>query len=181
MDADDPVIGLVERGIGGVGMGGHSLPNRGESDVWLTPPGIVERLGRFDLDPCAAPDPRPWDTAAYHITSPDDGLAVEWWGRVWLNPPYGSETSLWMERLAEHGVGSALIFARTETNCWHRHVWPKASAIRFLEGRLFFHRADGSRAPHNAGAPTAIIAYGNSDAEKLSASGILGFFIDLRR
>jgi DNA N-6-adenine-methyltransferase (Dam) len=172
-------LGLSRRGVGAVGMGGHSLPNRGESDVWLTPPWIIRRLGRFDLDPCAAPDPRPWDTAALHVSPPRDGLAFEWAGRVWLNPPYGAQTGAWMERLAAHGCGSALIFARTETECWHQHVWPKASAILFLEGRLFFHRADGSKAQHNAGAPSAIIAYGSDDARRLQGAGVEGFFVDL--
>lgn len=172
-------MGLRERGARGVGMSGHSLPNRGESDVWLTPPSIIRRLGSFDLDPCAAPDPRPWDTAKRHISPPRDGLAVEWEGRVWLNPPYGPQTSAWMERLAAHGCGSALIFARTETECWHKHVWPKARAILFLEGRLFFHRADGVRAKHNAGAPTAIVAYGEHDASLLKNAGISGYFVAL--
>lgn len=40
------------------GIGSHTLPNNGESDIWLTPPEIVGALGHFDLDPCAAPDPR---------------------------------------------------------------------------------------------------------------------------
>lgn len=167
----------MERGVGGMGMGGHSLPNRGESVVWLTPPSIIKALGMFDLDPCAAPDPRPWDTANHHITLPDDGLAKEWFGRVWLNPPYGAQTSAWMERLAEHGCGAALIFARTETDCWQRHVWPKASAILFLDGRLFFHRHDGIQAVANAGAPSAIVAYGEADAEALASSKIPGFLV----
>lgn len=161
-------------------MTGHSLPNRGETDVWLTPPWIIERLGRFNLDPCAAPEPRPWATADHHVTLPDDGLAKEWFGRVWLNPPYGMQTAGWMERLANHGCGSALIFARTETDCWHRHVWPKASAILFLRGRLFFHRPDGRRAKHNAGAPTAIVAYGEHDADTLSKAKIAGFLVHPR-
>lgn len=29
-----------------------------KSDIWLTPPHILDALGPFDLDPCA-PDPRP--------------------------------------------------------------------------------------------------------------------------
>ena len=70
------------------------------TDTWLTPPEILEALGSFDLDPCAAPDPRPWPTAAWHIARPADGLAATWAGRVWLNPPYGPATGRWLGRLA---------------------------------------------------------------------------------
>ena len=52
--------------------------------TWLTP----RSLGRFDLDPCAAPG---WPTADEHYILPTDGLREPWTGRVWLNPPYGAE------------------------------------------------------------------------------------------
>jgi len=172
---------LAERGVGGMGMGGHSLPNKGTTSDWLTPLDLLVQLGTFDLDPCAAPLPRPWNTARHHITLPDDGLAAEWEGRVWLNPPYGQETAGWMERLAAHGTGTALIFARTETECWRRFVWPSATAILFLEGRLFFHWPSGTRAPHNAGAPSALVAYGLADANILRLSQIAGGLVKVDR
>lgn len=166
----------TSRGQRGRGMGGHSLPNEGKTDVWLTPPDLLKRLGRFDLDPCACADPRPWPTADHMIAPPHDGLAVDWSGRVWLNPPYGTMTGAWLERLANHGSGMALIFARTETEDWRRFVWGKATGILFLSGRLFFHRPDGSRAEHNSGAPSALVAYSQDDADllkyKLSDLGV---------
>jgi hypothetical protein len=148
-------------------MGGHQRPRDGSTNTWLTPPSIILALGPFDLDPCAAPEPRPFITAARHIALPEDGLNATWEGRVWLNPPYGQQTGQWLQRLATHGRGTALIFARTETEAWHQHVWPKAEAILFLRGRLHFFRPDGTRAPVNAGAPSALIAYGQDDAEIL--------------
>src|SRR3546814_4162922 len=83
-------------------------------ETWLTPLPIVSALGPFDLDPCAAPSPRPWPTAARHIELPEDGFAAEWSGRVWMNPPYGSEMARWLDKLATHRNGCALIFARSE-------------------------------------------------------------------
>ena len=58
-----------------------------QSDGGVTPPDILTALGPFALDPCAAPDPRPWDTATVHYTLPQNGLALPWTGRVFLNPP----------------------------------------------------------------------------------------------
>ncbi len=70
-------------------------------DEWLTPPEIITSLGSFDLDPCS-PIARPWPTAKTHFTIQDDGLSQKWDGRVWMNPPYGENTFVWMRRLADH-------------------------------------------------------------------------------
>lgn len=154
----------------------HPYASRPEAatHVWLTPREILEALGPFDLDPCAAPEPRPWPTAARHITLPDNGLAAEWSGRVWCNPPFGKHTAGWLARMADHGNGIALAFARTETAMFHRHVWPKARAVLFLAGRPHFHRPDGSRAGGNSGGPICLIAYGNDNAIALMQAGLPG-------
>lgn len=136
------------------------------TDVWLTPPDLLEALGPFDLDPCAAPEPRPWPTAAVHYTADVDGLRQPWHGRAWVNPPY-SKSERWLARLADHGTGTALIFARTDTAAFHRQVWGKASALLFLRGRLNFYTSDGRRGRVNAGAPSVLIAYGDADADRL--------------
>lgn len=98
----------------GKGIGGHQRGYEGRGNEWLTPPEVLSALGEFDLDPCS-PVSHPWDTARSHYTVEDDGLSQEWFGRVWLNPPYGQSTGRWLHRLSLHGNGIALIFARTET------------------------------------------------------------------
>lgn len=145
-------------------------------DEWLTPPSIIRALGSFDLDPCA-PINRPWASAKHHLTIEDDGLNTNWFGRVWCNPPYGKETSRWLEKLSNHKNGIALVFARTETKMFFEHVWPKASAILFIEGRLFFHHVDGSRAKSNSGAPSCLIASDDQNAILLKRSRIPGKFL----
>lgn len=159
------------------GMGSHQSA-RMQNDEWLTPPQIINALWPFDLDPCA-PWRRPWDTARHHYTMRDNGLMQPWEGRVWLNPPYGRETGRWLEKLADHGNGIALIFARTETAMFFEQVWRKADAVLFIEGRLFFHYVDGSQATANAGAPSVLVAYGQNNAEVLKHCGIAGQFIPL--
>lgn len=154
-------------------MGGHQSA-RMITDTWLTPPEILSALGPFDLDPCAAPEPRPWPTADVHYALPSDGLTEPWFGRVWCNPPYSREAVKWLRRLAEHGTGTALVFARTETTWFVETVWEQASAILFLHGRLHFHHADGTRAPANAGAPSCLVAYGQDDAQVLTTCGLEG-------
>lgn len=159
------------------GIGSHQSA-RALKDEWLTPPHILEALGQFDLDPCA-PISRPWDTASSHFTIENNGLAKPWHGRVWCNPPYGTQAAQWLKRCANHGNAIALIFARTETRMFFDHVWGKADAVLFLEGRLHFHHVDGTRAKANAGAPSVLVAYGQQNAELLKKSDICGRFLSL--
>lgn len=127
------------------------------ADEWLTPPHVLAPLGPFDLDPCAS-DPRPFDCAKLNLTRADDGFSKPWSGRVWLNPPYGRATGEWLARLAEHGDGIALVFARTDTAMFQKHVFPKASGILFLAGRLKFLNTAGVAAGP-AGAASCLISY----------------------
>jgi hypothetical protein len=160
-------------------MGGHQSRNM-RKDEWITPPYILQELGPFDLDPCAAVR-QPWPTAFKSFNKHDDGLKQEWHGTVWLNPPYGNHVRDWMKRMAEHDNGIALIFARTETQMFHDYVWNKARSLFFFQGRLYFYHANGEIAQHNAGAPSVLIAYGANMSEHLArfAKTWNGKFIDL--
>jgi hypothetical protein len=167
---------------GHLGMGSHQSAAM-LKDEWLTPPEIIDALGgpdSFDLDPCA-PIKRPWDMAKEHFTIADNGLLKPWHGRVWFNPPYGGPKIVgpWMRRMADHGHGTTLIFARTETELFFETVWAKATALLFLRGRLYFHHVDGVRADANAGAPSVLIAYGEDDAAILCNCSIKGQFVRL--
>ena len=161
-----------------LGIGGHQSA-RMKNDEWLTPPEILRALGPFDLDPCS-PVNRPWPTATEHFTVQEDGLSQPWSGRVWMNPPYGAETARWLQRLADHGNGVALIFARTETAMFFDWVWPRADALLFVQGRIHFHYVDGRRAAANSGAPSVLVAFGRENADLLGSSSIAGAFVRLR-
>lgn len=193
----------------GNAMGGHQSAAP-MTTTWLTPPHVIAALGgadSFDLDPCGfAGSPIP--CARESVCLPDDGLAVSWGGRVWLNPPYTQgEVEGFLRRLQAHGRGVALIFARTETEAFHRYIWGAASALLFLAGRLHFYAPGGddfercgpaykdgrhtyggspaacSRcglAKANAGAPSVLCAYGQDDADRLAACTLPGAFTPLR-
>lgn len=154
-----------------------SFERSDQKDEWLTPPHIIEALGKFDLDPCS-PINRPWDTAAKHYTIEDDGLSKEWKGRVFCNPPYGNETKKWLNKCAEHGNAIGLVFARTETKMFFESVWGKADAIFFFKGRIAFHHVSGKKSGA-AGAPSVLIAYGQENVDSLRNLNLPGYFIDL--
>lgn len=149
------------------------LPNEGKTSEWWTPPSVFDALGLdFDLDPCAPPLPHAiWIPAVRRLTLADDGLNKSWSGRVWLNPPYGKETGAWVERLADHGWGIALVFSRTDVRWWHQTV-PRATAVCFIEGRLTFIAGAGQSAPGNSGGPSALIAYGDDCARALERAAL---------
>lgn len=146
----------------------------GDTQTWITPRSIIDALGPFDIDPCAA-DPRPWPCATDNYIY--GGLTRVWRGRVWLNPPFNRyEVSKWVQRLADHGNGTALLHARTEAE-WFEPCWRSASGILFLADRLYFHYPDGRRAEANSGAPACLVAFGTHDFMKLEDSGLKGSLV----
>ena len=147
-------------------MGGHQS-SRQDSESWLTPPEIMKELGSFDLDPCCPPI-MPWVTAPTMLTPLTDGLLVEWHGRVYMNPPWGRKSDVWLEKMAKHGNGIALIPARTETRAFFKYVWEKADAVLFVRGRPSFYRPDGLQAKANCGVPIVLVAYGKDNVEVLA-------------
>lgn len=150
------------------------------TDVWLTPPSIIESLGDFDLDPCC-PNNLAWKTASrfYSLENGEDGLSLPWEGRVWLNPPYSNWVPF-MKKLKEHGNGIALIFARTETKGFFDHVWDGADSILFLKGRVKFIKHDMSKGGSST-APSVLIAYGRNNTDKIIESGMQGKLVLLKQ
>ena len=149
------------------------------NDRWLTPLPIVNALGVFDLDPCAAPN-HPTATAMWTPENGHDGLEEEWFGRVWMNPPYGRVMRQWVDRLVEHGSGTMLIPVATGTKLWMDAAWPNASAIHFWRHRVKFLRRDGLDDDMVSPAASALVAFGDFDAEALLTSGLPGVALDFR-
>lgn len=149
------------------------------TDVWLTPPALIDSLGKFDIDPCC-PNNLPWKTAKwfYSLENGQDGLKLPWPGRVWLNPPYSNWVPF-LEKLKNHNNGIALIFARTETKGFFDHVWENADSILFLKRRVKFVKADLSSGGSST-APSILIAYGKNNTKALENCGLEGKLVKLK-
>ncbi len=126
--------------------------HKGKTDIWLTPLDLLERIGSFDYDPC----PHKGHKTAKKLEE-GDGLKSKWQGKVWLNPPY-SEAEKWLDRLSTHGLGCALLFARTGSN-WVQKYIRASDEICFIRGRISFMKPDGTYG-HNAGSDSMILTYG---------------------
>jgi len=120
-----------------------------ESDEWLTPPLIIERVLKMweeiDLDPCSNSHEEPNVPAKRHFTAEDDGLAQDWHGRVYMNPPYGYVIAEWVEHLCREfeqcnvTEAIALVPSRTDTEWFRRFKdFPRC----FVWGRLHFSGND---------------------------------------
>lgn len=106
---------------------------------WYTPRYLFEQLKiKFDLDPCSpGKSIVPWIPAKHHFTKEQDGLLHKWFGKVWLNPPYGRETGKWLKKMAKHGNGIALVYSRTDT-VWFQKYAVTANIICFMDTRMHF-------------------------------------------
>jgi hypothetical protein len=148
---------------------------------WLTPKSITDALGPFDLDPCS-PINRPWDVAKTHLTIANDGLHAEWFGRVWINPPF-DKIDYAFDKAALHGNALGICYASTETQWFDRAIWQKAYGLLFLKGRMAFYHVDGKKGG-SPGKGVCIPAWNLGTAYKLESanrSGLIpGHFQRLR-
>jgi site-specific DNA-methyltransferase (adenine-specific) len=115
-------------------------------DTWETPDEVFEwasdMWGPFDLD--AAADASNTKCERF-ISESECALRSRWEGRsVWLNPPYGRAMSRFVAsacrrvEIGEVDTVVCLIAARTDTRIFQNIVFPRASHIHFIAGRLAF-------------------------------------------
>lgn len=120
------------------------------NDDWATPWLVVRDLerefGPFDLDPCCYPETA---KAPRYFTRGEDGLAQQWTGRVFCNPPYTNKAA-WLRKAFESvqsrggaDLVVALVPARTDAAWFHDWILGKAE-VRFMRRRVVFEAPDGS-------------------------------------
>jgi phage N-6-adenine-methyltransferase len=102
------------------------------TDDWYTPRWIFDAIGfTFDTD-AAAPVLEESRTvpARRYLTILDDGLASEWVGTTWCNPPY-SKAAPWVEKWAQHPDGMILVPAMPEVK-WLGRLLLSADAMTVI-------------------------------------------------
>jgi hypothetical protein len=146
-------------------MAAHEL-SVGQSDEWYTPPEIFKAIGlQFTLD-VASPgrDVVPWVPAKYCIS--ENSLEENWFGRVWMNPPFGGRNAYlpWAEKFVQHGNGIALAPDRTSAPWW-QWLAHRVDGIFFLAPKVKFIRPDGTRG-EAPGTGTCLFSLDWEDDEK---------------
>ena len=134
---------------------------------WYTPPelyaGLDEIFG-FKLDPCGAlhgPDLAP---RSYRLPD-EDGLVLPWISPCFVNPPYGDQLPLWLEKAekeAGRGVRSVfLIPLRSDTAAFHRFIVGRK--IYFVKGRVRYGTPEGKGQTAPFG--SIVVVFGPEDEE----------------
>lgn len=127
-------------------------PTPNDRIEWFTPPELFAEWNeefQFTLDPCSPIEPENRLPVEHHMTREDNGLILPWFGRVYINPPWGWHlTARWIEKAAleirrpEVELVVALVQARTDTAWFHDHVYGKTT-IRFLRGLIKMKNGKG--------------------------------------
>ena len=142
---------------------------------------IFDALGEtFDLD-VACPPEGPRHTPASSFYS-HGSLDVEWSGFVWMNPPFGHQSTkrIWLRKFFNHGNGIALLPDRTSAPWWQEFA-EMADAILFIAPKVKFERPDGTRG-EQPGTGTTLFASGIRAKGALIRADSLGLpFIPIKR
>lgn len=145
-------------------------PSIGQTDEWYTPPELLDALGMsFDLDPCS-PGPDHWVPARVVYT--EHGLERQWFGRVFVNPPFGGRNGHlpWLEKFIDWGDGVYVARAYTSSAWWHDYI-PRVDGVLFPRGKTKFIRPDGS-VGKSPGHGVALLGIGEYSCRHLRDSGL---------
>ena len=149
-----------------------------KSVEWYTPAWVFDALSiDFDLDPASPHDMESAVPAKTKYKIFDDGLKKPWFGRVWMNPPYGKDTPFWMRRMIAHNNGIALVFSRTDT-AWCQEAMAACSAMLFVSGRIQFDPGlENQHKKSRCGAGTVLFSFGDESTIALKRMSDRGVFI----
>lgn len=162
----------------------HRAEGTGENE-WYTPAEYIEMardvLGDIDLDPASSDVAQQWIRAEQYFSKADDGLAKQWHGRVWLNPPYAQPfiaqfaSKMVGERLSGR-VSAAVMLTHNYTDTgWFHELAAVADAICFTRGRIKFVDEDGEPCAPTQG--QAFFYFGNAVAKFAETFTDIGFVV----
>jgi phage N-6-adenine-methyltransferase len=160
-------------------------PNTGEYE-WYTPAEYIaaarEVMGGIDLDPATSEQAQQTVQAAQYYTAQDDGLALSWHGRVWLNPPYSQPligqfiTKLTEEHVAGHVSQAIMVTNNCTDTGWFHSAVRGVTRMCFTLGRIRF--ANPQRPSGESPLQGQTFFYFGADADRFAIIfGAFGFVV----
>ena len=144
----------------------HVSNNSGNNE-WYTPPEYIaaarQVMGGIDLDPASSATANAIVQAETFYTENEDGLAWDWQGRLWLNPPYAQPLiTQFCEKLVDEVqlgmISQACVLVNNATDTrWGQLLVSNAAAVCFVKGRVRFLDMDGN--PSGAPLQGQMVAY----------------------
>lgn len=159
------------------------------NNQWFTPDFYMEMvrdvLGSIDLDPASHPLAQERICATHFFTEDDDGLSKDWFGKVWLNPPYaqpaiGHFVDKMLMEAASGRIEEAIMLTHNYTDTgWFQKAARAATAICFTKGRIKFVSSDGEIAAPTQG--QAFFYFGSDPGIFFDVFGGIGLLVEVRQ
>lgn len=158
----------------------HRLINQDSgSKEWYTPPEIIEAarctMGSIDLDPATTRRVNDKVVKARTIfTARENGLKREWYGNVWLNPPFGRRIiNVWVRKacleMYRPGVTSMCVLTYSSTGTtWFNMMMGSMVAVCILSWRTNFLNADLE--PTSGATKSCVVFYHGPDIDRFGES-----------
>ena len=115
---------------------------------WYTPLDYInavrEVMGDIDLDPASCIEANTIVKAKKYFTKEENGLLQNWFGRVFMNPPYkrgliSKFTDKLIKELVNGNVKEAIVLVNNSTETkWFQNTSKYSSAICLVKGRIKF-------------------------------------------
>jgi len=149
----------------------HVANNSGNNE-WYTPAAIIESarlvMGGIDTDPATSELANQTVGARQIFTAADDGRTQQWFGNVWMNPPYaqpliGDFADAVTDKYACGEIEQATILVNNATETkWFQKMLEEASAVCFPASRIRFIDPEGKPSAPLQG--QAIVYMGRGDS-----------------
>jgi len=137
---------------------------------WYSPKWLFEALNvEFDLDVCAPVGGVAWIPAKKSFSLLDDGLAQQWLGNVWMNPPYNKPTP-WINKFIENNNGIALL--PTTIGNWFLELWNDERTCWLALKPMRFVSSNYEEAKMPMPSRSWLVAMGETNITALKASGL---------
>ena len=161
----------------------HVSNNSGENE-WYTPSLIMDAVhsvfGTIDLDPASTEEANEVVQAKKIFTTQDNGLELDWAGKVFLNPPYSVnllapfiDKTVASVKAGQVEEAIVLVNNATETK-WFSRLAEVADRFCFLKSRVKFWKPDTAKAAPLQGQCVAYIgSNGSSFWDGFASLGIV--------